>query len=39
MTTNDTTTDDARSQTPEIIIVSNGVLFLPGQVVATRRGR
>ena len=35
MTTNDTTTNDARSQTPEIIIVSNGVLFFPGQVVAT----
>jgi hypothetical protein len=35
MTNNDTTTDDARSQTPDIIIVSNGVLFFPGQVVAT----
>ncbi|HOZ67534.1 MAG TPA: type I restriction endonuclease subunit M [Burkholderiaceae bacterium] len=35
MTNNDTTTDEARSQTPVTIIVGNGLLFFPGQVVAT----
>lgn len=35
MTNNDKTTDEARSQTPVTIIVGNGVLFFPGQVVAT----
>ena len=35
MTTNDTTTEDAGSQTPVTIIVSNRALFFPGQLVAT----
>ena len=35
MTNNDTDTDDARSQTPDTNIVSNRVLFFPGQVIAT----
>ena len=34
MTTNDTTTDDARSQTP-VTNISNSVRFSLGQVVAT----
>ena len=35
MTTNDTSTDDARSQTP-ITIITNAARFAPGQIVATR---
>ena len=35
MTTNDTTTDDARSQTP-VTIITNAARFAPGQIVATR---
>lgn len=35
MTTNDTTTDDARSQTPVTIITNSARFALGGQVVAT----